>query len=126
MAKNHKGTKIGIGAAALAAAAGAYYFYGSKHAAKHRKGMKSWMVKARSEAMEQMENLKDLTKENYQVVVNEIVAKYKKAKNISPAELAVLAQDLREAWGKISSHLNGPKKTVRKPAKSKGAARKKK
>ncbi len=55
-AQNGKGGKsIGMGTAAagigaaLAAAAGAYWLYGAKDAAKHRKLAKSWMLKASPE-----------------------------------------------------------------------------
>ena len=97
---------IGAGIAALAAAAaGAYYFYGSKHAAKNRKAMKSWAVKAKGEVMEKLENLKDVSEKSYHKAVNDVVAKYKKLKNIDPKELAALTAELRNSWARISAHV---------------------
>src|ERR1700677_4013763 len=79
---------LGVGLAALAAAAaGAYYFYGSKHSAQNRKQMKGWMIKARGDMVEKLENLKDMSQENYDKAVSEVMDKYKKVKNIDPNEL---------------------------------------
>ena len=52
----------GVVAAAAVAAAGAYWFYGSDHATKHRKQVKSWMLKARAEMMEAVEKIGDIDK----------------------------------------------------------------
>ena len=59
---SHAIAKTAAGLAALAAAAGAYYFYGSPQAAKNRKTMKSWAVKAKGEVMEHLEEMKTMQK----------------------------------------------------------------
>ena len=113
---------IGVGIAALAAAAaGAYYFYGSKHSPQHRKQMKGWMIKARGEVVEKLENVKDLTQENYDKVVTQVMEKYKKVKNASPEEVAALTKDIQKHWKSISAQFLAPKK-----AKSKAPAKKSK
>ena len=116
MAKNNKKTStqiktgLGVGIAALAAAAaGAYYFYGAKHSAQHRKQMKGWMIKAKGEVVEKLENLKDMSQENYDNVVNQVMDKYAKAKNINPQDLKDLAKDLRKHWKNISGQISKPK-----------------
>jgi len=106
---NGKGLGIGAGIAALtAAAAGAYYFYGAKHSAQHRKQMKGWMIKARGEVVERLENIKNITEENYNNAVNQVTDKYKKLNKIDPKELQALATDLRKHWKNISSHFKSP------------------
>jgi hypothetical protein len=102
---------IGAGLAALAAAtaAGAYYFYGSKDANKHRKQMKGWAIKARGEVVERLENMKNMTEESYDKAVGQVMDKYKKVKSINPAEVAALAQDLRRHWKNISSQFKSPR-----------------
>ena len=57
--ENHSpAEKVGLGiglTAAAVAAAGAYFLYGSKDANKNRKTVKSWMLKAKAEVLEQLE-----------------------------------------------------------------------
>ena len=104
-------TGLGVGIAALAAAAaGAYYFYGSKHSPQHRKQMKGWMIKAKGEVVEKLENLKDMTQENYDKVVDQVMDKYGKAKNINPEDLKSMAADMRKHWKNISSQISPSKK----------------
>lgn len=113
-------TGLGVGIAALAAAAaGAYYFYGSKHAPQHRKQMKGWMIKAKGEVVEKLENVKDMTQENYEKVVSQVMDKYEKAKNINPEDVKALATDMRKHWKNISSQVNPQKRKTVKAKKVK-------
>ena len=114
-------TGIGIAAALAAAAAGAYYFYGHKDSSKHRRDMKSWMVKAKGDVMEKMEGLKDISHERYNEIVDQVISKYKKLKNSSPKELAALAVELKGHWDKISAEIG---KSVLKPKAKKAGAKK--
>ena len=60
--------KIGIGVgltAAAVAAAGAYFLHGSKNAAKNKKTVKSWMLKAKAEVLEKLEDAKEMSQEEY-------------------------------------------------------------
>ena len=118
MAKN-KSNLVGAGAlgAALgaAAAAGAYFFYGSDHASKHRRTMKSWMVKAKGEVMEKLETLGDVSEKGYHEAVAQVMDKYKKLKHIDAAELGALAADMKKSWHSIAGHLQTAKPS--KPVK---------
>lgn len=105
------GAKAGLGLAAIAAAAGAYYFYGSKHAPANRKQMKGWMIKAKGELVEKMEKMKDISQANYEAAVKQITDKYGKLKDIDPADLQAMATDLKKHWKNISSQI---KPTVKK------------
>ncbi|MCL5667170.1 MAG: hypothetical protein M1383_05380 [Patescibacteria group bacterium] len=123
MAKeNNKKMGAGLGLAALlAAAAGAYYFYGSKKAPKHRRQLKSWAVKAQGEVMERLENLKEVSQDTYAGVVDQVVGKYQKYKHIPADELAAMAAELKGHWNRISKELDKPGKKSAKPRRRKSA-----
>ena len=112
--KTQTGAKAAVGLAAMAAAAGAYYFYGSKHATQHRRKMKSWAIKARGEVVEKLEKAQELTQKKYDRVVDEVADKYRRVKNIDPKEVTALAEDMRRHWKNISSQVQSrPKKRIR-------------
>jgi len=114
MAKNNDNTAaIGLGlAAAAAAAGGAYWLYGAKHSAKHRKMAKSWMLKARAEVMDAVEKLEDIDKEKYMQIAESVIKNYA-TKGASADEIASMMKDFKAAW----KHMQAPKKTVKKVAK---------
>ncbi len=112
-----KGLAVGVGLATLAAAAGAYFLYGTKDGAKKRKQMKGWMLKAKGEVVERMENLKELNEEVYQKVVDEVAEQYKKLPQVDPEELSALADDLRSHWKNIKKDLMGGAKPKSKSKK---------
>ena len=115
--KSGSGALVGLGlAAAAAAAAGAYYFYG-KDGAKHRKALKGWTVKARGEIMEKMEAMDDVTRQKYEAVVTQVLSRYKSLKHVSPAEIQLLATELKGHWNAISATLQKAAKTLPKQAK---------
>lgn len=96
---NNMGAAVGVGlVAAATAAAGAYWLYGSKHSAQHRRMARSWMLKARSEVLEAVENLQDIDKESYMAVVDKVLNNYKKTKGATAAELSQMVRDFKAAW----------------------------
>ena len=125
--KNSTKKAIGVGAAltaaAAATAAGAYWLYGSKDAEKHRKMAKSWMLKARAEAMEAVEQLTELDKKAYIGAVTAVLEKYKGMAGVAPAEISHMLRDFKESWThvekahtKASRGAKKAKKTVKKVA----------
>jgi hypothetical protein len=126
MAKMSTGKKVAVGAgiAALAAAgiAGAYLLYG-KNGAKNRKKVKSWMLKAQADVLEQLENLQDVSEKTYQDVVAAAVKKYSALHKAAPAEIAALSKELKGQWKHMKSEaMKGAKKAksaVKKVAKKK-------
>src|SRR3989338_6643088 len=102
--KSHK-TALGLGMAALAAAAGAYFLYGND-AAKNRKKVQSWALKVKAEVLERLENVQKLSKEEYRTIVDEVTRKYYGVKTIDPAELETLKNELKEHWKRIAAHIN--------------------
>lgn len=114
------GQKIGIGVgitAAVAAAAGSYFLYGSKSAAKNRKTVKSWALKAKSEVLERIEQAKEMTQDEYNQVIGAVTAAYAGAQNVSKTELAAFTKEMKEHWKTIEKDAGGKKKAAKKTAK---------
>lgn len=107
---------LGIGAAVAAGLAGAYFLYG-KDGAKNRKKIKAWMIKAKGEALEKIEKLKDLSEDNYMGVITAIGDKYAKVKDATPEEVADLVNDLKKQWKHMKAGMAPKKKAAKKAAK---------
>lgn len=125
MAKTSTNTKIAVGtglAALAAAAAGAYFLYGSKDGAKKRKQIKSWGLKLKADVLEKLENLEDVSEDTYMKIVDEATKGYKAVKNVDAAELAQVAMELKKHWKSIKRDItpkkviSAAKKTVKKVA----------
>jgi hypothetical protein len=113
----------GVAAAVAAAALGAYLLYG-KNGTKNRKAVKGWMLKAKGEILEQMENAQTITESGYQDIVNKVISNYRGAKNVSAAELMALAADARKHWKTLKPMFKSNKGASRSGAKrSSGAKR---
>ncbi|MFM2374556.1 MAG: hypothetical protein RLZZ234_551 [Candidatus Parcubacteria bacterium] len=118
------GQKIGIGVgvtATMLAAVGGYFLYASKDAKKNRTKVGSWMLKAKAEVLEGIENTKELTEADYDKLVDDVMKGYKAARSASVKDLADFAGEMKNHWKKIKTA--GPEKkvsipvTAAKPAK---------
>jgi len=108
------GAGIGLGIAALAAvAAGAYFLYG-KGGDKRRAKVQSWMLKMRGDVLEKVEELKDVSKETYDQVIDEVKARYEGMKNVDMDELKDLTQELKGHWKNIKKQIEPVRKAVKK------------
>ena len=111
---------LGTAVASAAAAAVGYYFYGPK-GKKHRDELRSWTLKAQGEVMERLEKLKQIDKDAYNKVVDDVTKKYAKAKGVAAKELAGFARDVKEQWEHVEKEFEkGAKKgrtAVKKSAK---------
>lgn len=117
-----KKIEIGVGlTAAAVAAAGAYFLYGSKHADKNRKKVKSWMLKAKAEVLEKLEDAKEITKDEYETLIATAVASYAGLKNASKTDVGAFKKEMLEHWKEIEKSAapikQKVKKTVKKAAK---------
>ncbi|HVU80274.1 MAG TPA: hypothetical protein VHD37_02835 [Candidatus Paceibacterota bacterium] len=111
--KSGMGMTVGVGAglaAAATAGAAAYWLYGAKHSAQHRKLAKSWMLKARAEVLEAVEKIQDIDKEKYMAAVGEVLKNYGGA---SSAEMGAMMRDFKTAW----SHMQAAQKSGSKGAR---------
>lgn len=104
---NHGNMAVKVaGIAALAAAAaGAYFLYGSDEAPANRRKLKSWMLRLKAEVMDQMETMKDVSEETYNATVTEIAKKYAGMKDIDQEELAALIKRLKSHWKDIKKEI---------------------
>jgi len=101
-----------------AAAAGVYFLYGSKNAKKYRSVVKSWMFKAKSEILERLERLENVSEADYHNVVDTVLAKYKSLKDIDAADVSKFLSDIKKQWSAIKKQSSpAKKKTIRAKAK---------
>ena len=108
---------VGVGAglaAAATAGAAAYWLYGAKHSAQHRKMAKSWMLRARAEVLDTVEKINDIDKEQYIKLAQGVLKKYGNKAGASAAEMAQMTKDLKSAW----AHMQAARKSGTKGAKT--------
>lgn len=123
MATN-KGNAVKKGLAVVAgigAVVGAYFLYGTDAGKKKRKEIKGWMLKAKGEVLEKIEDVKDLSEEKYKSTVATVMNKYSSFKDKYGDDVALLTKELLDHWNNIKKHVN-----VKSPSKSTGKAKPKK
>ncbi|MGB3988735.1 MAG: hypothetical protein WBK67_03550 [Minisyncoccales bacterium] len=117
MAENKKSKKDGIikGVAvtglAIAAVAVGYFLYGPE-GDKNRKKLKGWMLKMKGEVIEKIEKAKEVNRETYNKIIDQVSDKYKKMKSVSEEEVEKLSKRLKAHWPKIEK--SNPKKSTKK------------
>jgi len=87
------GAGVTVGAMALAG----YLMFGP-NAKKNRKVVRGWAVKMKGEIIEKIEQAKDVTEPVYNTIVDQVMEKYSKIKNIDQKELITLASDAKKHW----------------------------
>lgn len=109
---------IGVGiTAAVAAVASGYFLYGSKNAAKNRKTVKSWALKAKAEVLEGIEKAQNMTKEEYEQLVDGVVKTYLEAKSASKNDLSSFKKEMKDHWVGLVKDANPKKPAVKKAVK---------
>ncbi|MEY3784473.1 MAG: hypothetical protein RLZZ230_795 [Candidatus Parcubacteria bacterium] len=107
---------VGVGlTAAAVAAASTYFLYGSKSAAKNRKAVKSWMLKAKAEVLEKLEDAKEMTQDDYENMINTVATVYSELKTASRADIKSFKDEMKDHWKAIEK-VAAPKKKVAKKA----------
>lgn len=115
--KTNKAPAALMGLGILAASfAGAYYLYGTKDGAKKKEKIKGWMLKAKGEVLEKLENLKDVNEGSYNDLVSNVIKKYQVIKSIDKVELEKLGADLKKHWKNIKKHIDAGKVVGKKVA----------
>jgi len=93
---------IGVGlTAAAVAAAGTYFLYGSKNAAKNRRKVKSWMLKAKAEVLEGLEKAEQMSEKEFNELVDSVSKSYAKLKDASQADIAAFKREMKDHWPNI-------------------------
>lgn len=122
------GQKIGLGVgltAAAVAAAGTYFLYGSKGASKNRQAVKSWALKAKAEVLEKLETAKEMSREEYEQVIDTVAGVYTDLKQASRIDISGFKKEMKDYWNKIEKTASPKKKVVKKAvAKSVPAVKK--
>jgi len=113
---NPVGIGIGLTTAAVAAA-GAYFLYGSKSAAKNRKVVKSWALKAKAEVLEKLEDAQEMTQTEYDQLIKSVSGAYTGAKNASKKDLLEFSKEMKDHWKQIEKAAAPLKKTATKEVK---------
>jgi hypothetical protein len=134
MTNSKKGKSVGssskagiviLGGIAAAAAAGAYFVYGNKEAQKNIKKVKGqitskvkgWALKAKAEALEKLEKIKELDETTYHNVIDTVMRKYNNIKNIDTKDVEAVAKELRGHWKNIQKEFKSGAKVAKKTAK---------
>lgn len=102
--------EMAVGAGIIAAMAGAYFMYGAKDAAKNRKKVKGWVLKAKGEVVEKLEKVQHATQEQYEATVDTVLNKYQAVKNIDTEEVDSLRKDLKKHWKGFQAEIKKIKK----------------
>ncbi len=118
--------KVGIGVgltAAAVAAAGAYFLTGSKNAKDNRKKVKSWMLKAKADVLENLEKAEQMTEAEFNQLVMSVSNTYSELKDASNADIADFKREMKAHWPNIVKEGKVIAETVSKVAKTKPKAK---
>jgi 6-phosphogluconolactonase (cycloisomerase 2 family) len=109
---------IGIGlSAAVVAAAGTFFLAGSRNAAKNRKTVKSWMLKAKAEVLEGLEKAQEMSQSDYDALIEQVSTVYAGVQSASKADISGFKKEMKEHWTKIAKTAAPKKKAVKKAVK---------
>lgn len=106
------GLGAGMAAAAVGAALGSYLLTG-KRATKTKTVLKSWMLKAKGELLEQLEKAGDVGEDMYYKAVDQVAAKYSKMSGVAQNEVDDMAKELKKQWKLVAKGLDRAKKLAK-------------
>jgi hypothetical protein len=104
-AKKAIGVGVGVAAAAAALGAGAYYFFGSKQAAKHRKTTARWANDLKKDVVRGVKKAKKLDEAAYRAIVDEASKAYATISDIDRSDLEAAARELRENFKAVKREI---------------------
>lgn len=135
MKQSTKKTAAALGAAGatMAAAAGAYYLYGSEKASAHRRKVGAWMRRAEREIVHEAKRLKNAayTDANIKRVIKEVAKRYEMAKELDPKDVKEFVSAVQKSWKNAGSVVKNrferapQKRTAKKKVAKKRTATKK-
>ncbi len=105
MKETTKKATLGIAGATMAAAAGAYYLYGSKKAAAHRRAVNAWMRRAEREIVHEAKRLKNAayTDATIKKVINHVAQRYEAARDLNPDDVKNFVSAVQKSWSNAGS-----------------------
>lgn len=95
---------VTLGAASVAALS-AYLLYGKKGLSRRNGGVRGWMFRMRADVLDEIEQIKDLTQERYNEIVDRVSEKYQRLENVGNREISRLKDDLRQAWFDVKTEV---------------------
>ncbi len=96
---------IGAGIALAAVAAAATYFLTGKRGVENRAKIEAWTLKMKGEVLEKMKKMKELNKEKYHELVDEVAVRYARIGRVGAAEMKHMTDELKGAWVHISKQI---------------------
>jgi len=119
--KTHTGrvaTEVGIGLAAVGAAAAlGYYFYGSDKAHRHRKIAAKWATDMKKEVVREVKTLKENNPEAFAMIVDRVSREYRDIAGIDETELKRATRELKMNWKLVKREAGSTKRKVEKGVK---------
>lgn len=123
-----KPVAVGTALVAAVAAAGMVFLYGTKNAVKNRKKVKGWVLKAKGEVLDKIEDAKELHEEKYEEIVDSVGKKYSKLKKVESKEVDAFVKEMKKHWKEIKGEfvqvLDKEQKKIRTAAAKKIAPKK--
>lgn len=86
-----------LAGAATTAAVGGYLLYGP-HGARNRKKMEAWMDSAKAEILERMEQIGEVTEQQYHTIVDEVADQYADMRTIGTAKAKQFSQEFKRRY----------------------------
>lgn len=107
-------TTLGAAGATLAAAAAAYYLYGSKHAEKNRAQLTSWAAKAEREIVREAKRFKDkaLTDKNLNAIITGVARQYEATRDLDADDVREFVAMMKERWQEARGVMKGKQRKV--------------
>jgi len=96
---------IGAGIALAAIAAAATYFLAGKRGKENREKIAAWTLKVKGEVLTKMKEMKEVNKEAYYALVDDVSERYGRVGKVSAEEMKILTKDLKNAWAHISKEI---------------------
>lgn len=83
-------------------AAGGYFLYGPK-GRQHRRKVERWVMRARMEILDRMEDLGDISKEQFHAIVDRVTRRYGSMRHIGRTRAREVADDLKSRYEEMNA-----------------------
>lgn len=112
--KQNKSGKAGafLAGVALATIAGGYFLFGSKNAKRNREKVEAWTLQAKSEVLDSLRKMKDISKDKYYEVVDMVSEKYANLKEVGKEKAEKFKNELRDHWQNIEEDAEAEMKAI--------------
>jgi len=82
--------------------------YAPKSGRRTRADMRRYYFEMKDQVLESLSQIKDITKETYEKVVNSVVKGYEEARLVTSVEAAQIRKELKSGYGRIRTVLSEP------------------